>query len=246
MLIFEKILEMKDLMGKAIWDFYQNKSADDLLTETSISEIDELPVEYFFRDFDEMNSLEQKALELSTGKILDIGAGAGSHSLYLQNEKKLEVFALDNSPKSVEVCQLRGVKNVWCSDILDFPVQTFDTILLLMNGTGIFESLDKIDLYLEKLQSLLNENGQILIDSTDILYMYDRDEDGGVMVPADRYYGEVDYFIHYQLDTENPTKWLYLDFETFKRAAENNGLEIEKILQEEDSYLARLTKKDLN
>ena len=246
MLIFEKILEMKDLMGKAIWDFYQNKSADDLLTETSISEIDELPVEYFFRDFDEMNLLEQKALELSTGKILDIGAGAGSHSLYLQNEKKLEVFALDNSPKSVEVCQLRGVKNVWCSDILDFPVQTFDTILLLMNGTGIFESLDKIDLYLEKLQSLLNENGQILIDSTDILYMYDRDEDGGVMVPADRYYGEVDYFIHYQLDTENPTKWLYLDFETFKRAAENNGLEIEKILQEEDSYLAKLTKKDLN
>ena len=246
MLIFEKILEMKDLMGKAIWDFYQNKSADDLLTETSISEIDELPVEYFFRDFDEMNSLEQKALELSTGKILDIGAGAGSHSLYLQNEKKLEVFALDNSPKSVEVCRLRGVKNVWCSDILDFPVQTFDTILLLMNGTGIFESLDKIDFYLEKLQSLLNEKGQILIDSTDILYMYDRDEDGGVMVPADRYYGEVDYFIHYQLDTENPTKWLYLDFETFKRAAENNGFEIEKILQEEDSYLARLTKKDLN
>ena len=246
MLIFEKILEMKDLMGKAIWDFYQNKSADDLLTETSISEIDELPVEYFFRDFDEMNSLEQKALELSTGKILDIGAGAGSHSLYLQNEKKLEVFALDNSPKSVEVCQLRGVKNVWCSDILDFPVQTFDTILLLMNGTGIFESLDKIDLYLEKLQSLLNENGQILIDSTDILYMYDRDEDGGVMVPADRYYGEVDYFIHYQLDTENPTKWLYLDFETFIRVAENNGFEIEKILQEEDSYLAKLTKKDLN
>ena len=246
MLIFEKILEMKDLMGKAIWDFYQNKSADDLLTETSISEIDELPVEYFFRDFDEMNSLEQKALELSTGKILDIGAGAGSHSLYLQNEKKLEVFALDNSPKSVEVCQLRGVKNVWCSDILDFPVQTFDTILLLMNGTGIFESLDKIDFYLEKLQSLLNEKGQILIDSTDILYMYDRDEDGGVMVPADRYYGEVDYFIHYQLDTENPTKWLYLDFETFKRAAENNGFEIEKILQEEDSYLEKMKKKDLN
>lgn len=246
MLIFEKILEMKDLMGKAIWDFYQNKSADDLLTETSISEIDELPVEYFFRDFDEMNLLEQKALELSKGKILDIGAGAGSHSLYLQNEKKLEVFALDNSQKSVEVCRLRGVKNVWCSDILDFPVQTFDTILLLMNGTGIFESLDKIDFYLEKLQSLLNEKGQILIDSTDILYMYDRDEDGGVMVPADRYYGEVDYFIHYQLDTENPTKWLYLDFETFKRAAENNGFEIEKILQEEDSYLARLTKKDLN
>lgn len=236
---------MKDLMGQAIWDFYHNKSADDLLTETSISEIDELPVEYFFRDFQEMNSIEQKALELSKGRVLDIGAGAGSHSLYLQNEKKLEVLALDNSPKSIEVCGLRGLKNVLCSDILEFPSQTFDTVLLLMNGTGIFESLDRIDVYLEKLYSLLNENGQVLIDSTDILYMYDRDEDGGVTVPADHYYGEVDYFIHYKLDTEKPIKWLYLDFETFKRAAENNGFKIEKILQEEDSFLARLTKKDL-
>ena len=230
-------------MGQAIWDYYEKGKADDLLTETSISEIDELPVEYFFRDFEEMNSLEQNALELSTGKVLDIGAGAGSHSLYLQKEKKLEVLALDNSPKSIEVCELRGVKNIFCSNILDFPTQTFDTILLLMNGTGIFESLDKIDVYLEKLFSLLSENGQILIDSTDILYMYDRDEDGGVSVPANHYYGEVDYFIHYKLDTEKPIKWLYLDFETFQRAAENNGFKIEKVLQQEDSYLARLTKK---
>lgn len=234
---------MKDLMGQAIWDFYHHKSTEDLLTETSISEIDELPVEYLFRGFEEMNLVEKKALELSTGNVLDIGAGAGSHSLHLQNEKNLDVLALDISPKSIEVCGLRGVKKTLCSDILGYSGKTFDTILLLMNGTGVFQSLDKIDLYLEKLHSLLNEDGQILIDSTDILYMYDRDEDGGVMVPADRYYGEVDYFVHYKLDTEKPIKWLYLDFETFKRAAENNGFKIEKIVQDEDAFLARLSKK---
>lgn len=237
---------MKDLMGQAIWDYYQNGKAENLLTETSISEIDDLPVEYLFRDFEDMNLIEQKALELSKGKTLDIGSGAGSHSLYLQNEKGLEILALDISPKSVEVSKLRGVKNVLCSDILNFSGKTFDTVLLLMNGTGIFQSLDQIDLYLEKLYSLINQDGQILIDSTDILYMYDRDEDGGIMVPADHYYGEVDYFMHYKLDTEKPIKWLYLDFETLSRAVENNGFKIEKILQEEDSYLARLTKKDLN
>lgn len=236
---------MKDLMGQAIWDFYHYQKADDLLTETSISEIDELPVEYLFREFEEMNLIEQEALELSVGKVLDIGSGAGSHSLYLQNNRELEVLALDISSKSIEVCQLRGIKNVLHADILDYHLETFDTILLLMNGTGIFQTLDQIDIYLEKLHSLLNENGQILIDSTDILYMYDRDEDGGVSVPANHYYGEVDYFIHYKLDTEKPTKWLYLDFETLKRAVENNGFQIEKIVQEEDSYLARLTKKDL-
>jgi SAM-dependent methyltransferase len=234
---------MKDLMGKAIWDYFQNENPEDLQTETSISELDELPVEYLFRDFEEMNEIEQKALELSQGKVLDIGSGAGSHSLYLQNDMNLDVLALDISPKSVEVAKLRGVQKTICKNILDFSGDTFDTILLLMNGTGIFESLTKIDIYLKKLHSLLNENGQILIDSTDILYMFDRDEDGGVYIPANGYYGELDYTVHYKGESEDPIKWLYLDFDTLKNAAENNGFGIEKIMQDEDCYLAKLTKK---
>lgn len=234
---------MKDLIGKAIWDFYYDNDPEDLETETSISERDELPVAYLFRTFDEMNKIEQKALKLAKGKILDVGAGAGSHSLYLQNEKKLEVTALDFSPKSIEVCKARGIRNVACEDILKFDGEKFDTILLLMNGTGIFQSLNVIDVYLKKLQTLLSSNGQILIDSTDILYMFDRDEDGGVYIPADGYYGELDYYLFYKGESEVPTKWLYLDYNTLKKAAEHNGFKIEKILQEEDSYLAKLTKK---
>lgn len=234
---------MKDLMGKAIWEYYHNENPEDLQTETSISELDELPVEYLFRDFSEMNDVEKKALELSMGKVLDIGAGAGSHSLYLQNDKKLEVTALDISPKSIEVCQLRGIKNAVCENMLDFSGGTFDTVLLLMNGTGIFQSLTKIDIYLQKLSALITENGQILIDSTDILYMFDRDADGGVYIPAGGYYGELDYIVHYKEESEDPIKWLYLDFETLKKAAENNNFTIEKVMQDEDAYLARLTKK---
>ena len=233
---------MKDLMGKAIWDYYHDEDPEDLQTETSISELDELPVGYLFRDFEEMNDIEQKALEMSSGKTLDIGAGAGSHSLYLQNKRNVEVTALDISPKSIEICQLRGVKNAICENILDFSGETFDTVLLLMNGTGIFESLTKIDAYLKKLYSLLNDNGQVLIDSTDILYMFDRDEDGGVYIPAEGYYGELDYIVHYKGESENPIKWLYLDFNTLKNAAGNNGFKIEKIIKKEDSYLARLSK----
>ncbi|WP_089873095.1 class I SAM-dependent methyltransferase [Epilithonimonas hungarica] len=234
---------MKDLMGCAIWDYYHNDKPEDLQTETSISELDELPVDYLFRDFENMNKIEQKALKLSNGKVLDIGAGAGSHSLYLQNERNLEVTALDISPKSVEVCKLRGVQNVVAENMLHFSEETFDTILLLMNGTGIFQSLNVIDIYLKKLHSLLSSKGQILIDSTDILYMFDEDEDGGVYIPADGYYGELDYIVHYKGESEEPIKWLYLDFDTLKNAAENNGFKIEKVLQDEDSYLAKLTRK---
>ncbi|MPL55771.1 hypothetical protein SDC9_01253 [bioreactor metagenome] len=232
---------MKDLMGRAIWDYYYQENPEDLQTETSISELDDLPVSYLFRDYQEMNALEKKALDLSFGKVLDVGSGAGSHSLYLQNERKLEVTALDISPKSIEVCKARGIKNAICEDLLQFSEKNFDTVLLLMNGTGIFQSLEDIDQYLQKLKSLVAENGQILIDSTDILYMYDQDEDGGVLVPATGYYGELDYYLHYKGESELPMKWLYLDFDTLENAAIANGFKIQKIEQLEDSYLAQLT-----
>lgn len=234
---------MKDLMGRAIWDYYFQENSEDLQTETSISELDDLPVSYLFRDYQEMNALEKKALDLSFGKVLDVGSGAGSHSLYLQNERKLEVTALDISPKSIEVCKARGVKNAICEDLLQFSEKNFDTVLLLMNGTGIFQSLEHIDQYLQKLKSLVVENGQILINSTDILYMYDQDEDGGVLVPATGYYGELDYYLHYKGESELPMKWLYLDFDTLENAAIANGFKIQKIEQLEDSYLAQLTLK---
>ena len=234
---------MKDLMGRAIWDYFHNENPEDLQTETSISELDELPVKYLFRDFEEMNKIEKKALKLSRGKVLDIGAGAGSHSLYLQNERNLDITALDISPKAIQVCQLRGIQKAVAQNMLEFSGETYDTILLLMNGTGIFQSLKVIDIYLKKLHSLLNKNGQILIDSTDILYMFDQDEDGGVLIPANGYYGELDYIVHYKGESEDPIKWLYLDFNTLKNAAENNSFTIEKVLQDEDSYLAKLTKK---
>ena len=234
---------MKDLMGRAIWDYYYQENSEDLQTETSISELDDLPVSYLFRDYQEMNALEKKALDLSFGKVLDVGSGAGSHSLYLQNERKLEVTALDISPKSIEICKARGVKNAICEDLLQFSEKNFDTVLLLMNGTGIFQSLEDIDQYLQKLKSLVAENGQILIDSTDILYMYDQDEDGGVLVPATGYYGELDYYLHYKGESELPMKWLYLDFDTLENAAIANGFKIQKIEQQEDSYLAQLTLK---
>ena len=234
---------MKDLMGRAIWDYYYQENSEDLQTETSISELDDLPVSYLFRDYQEMNALEKKALDLSFGKVLDVGSGAGSHSLYLQNERKLEVTALDISPKSIEICKARGVKNAICEDLLQFSEKNFDTVLLLMNGTGIFQSLEHIDQYLQKLKSLVAENGQILLDSTDILYMYDQDDDGGVLVPATGFYGELDYYLHYKGESELPMKWLYLDFDTLENAAIANGFKIQKIEQLEDSYLAQLTLK---
>lgn len=232
---------MKDLFGKAILDYQTNNYPQDLITETSISEADEMAVSYLFRNFEEMPKLEQKALQLSRGKILDVGCGAGSHALYLQ-EKGFDVTAIDISENAVKACKLRGLKKVKVKDLASITNEKFDTILLLMNGTGIFGTLEKCGSYLLKLKSLLNENGQILIDSSDIIYMFDEDEDGGKWIPSDGYYGELTFTVQYKGETEETFPWLYLDYNTLQNACFANDLQCELILEGEHfDYLAKIT-----
>jgi len=238
---------MKDLFGKAILDYQTNNSPEDLITETSISETDEMSVAYLFRNFSAMPKIEQKALELSKGKVLDVGCGAGSHSLYLQNERNLEVVSIDISKNAIQACQLRGLKNAKVEDLMEMDSETkFDTILLLMNGTGIFGKLKNTPTFLHKLKSLLSPNGQILIDSSDIIYMFDEDESDdsevGYWIPGNvDYYGEVTFTISYKNETEETFDWLYLDYNTLQNAAIDNGLNCELIQEGEHfDYLARL------
>lgn len=232
---------MKDLFGKAILDFQTNNNPENIITETSISDEDEMEVSYLFRNYDEMPQLEKTALNLCKGTILDVGCGAGSHSLYLQNEKNLVVKAIDISETAVRACELRGVKNVEAVDVLELSDVKYDTILLLMNGTGIFGTLSEISKYLIKLKSLLAPNGQILIDSSDLIYMFDDAEDGGKWIPDNGYYGELTFTITYKNETEDSFPWLYLDYNTLQNAAYANGLQCELIEEGENyDYLARL------
>ena len=234
---------MKDLFGKAMYDFQTNNSPENIITETSISEEDEMSVDYLFRSYNEMPKLEQKALQLAFGKTLDVGCGAGSHSLSLQNDRNLDVTSIDISEKAIETCKLRGVNNAEVKNILDFDGEKFDTIISLMNGVGIFGKLDNCNKYLSKLKSLLNPGGQILLDSSDIIYMFDEDEDGGKWIPSNNdYYGELVFNISYKGEKEEPFDWLYLDYNTLQNAAIANGLKCELVLEGEHfDYLARLS-----
>lgn len=231
---------MKDLFGQALLDYQNGKFTEDIITSTSISEEDILPVSYLFRGFEDMPGLEQKALELARGTVLDVGCGAGSHSLYLQN-KGVQVKAIDISKEAIEVCKLRGVKHAELKDIKE-ETETFDTILMLMNGTGIFQTLKQVPKYMKHLKSLLKPGGQILVDSTDIKYMYE-DDDGGFWIDAySNYYGELDYFISYKGEKENPMKMLYLDFNTLKSACKIADLQCELVLEGDHyDYLARIS-----
>jgi len=183
--------------------------------------------------------LEQTALKQSKGSVLDVGCGAGSHSLYLKS-KGLNVKSIDISEGAIKTCQLRGLEHAQVLDVMD-ETQTFDTLLLLMNGSGIFQSLAHTPFVLKHLKTLLNPNGQILIDSSDIKYMYEEDDGGFWMDTNKEYYGELDYTVRYK-DEEATFSWMYLDFERLKIACDQIGLQCELVKQGPHyDFLAKLT-----
>ncbi|ADV47910.1 Methyltransferase type 11 [Cellulophaga algicola DSM 14237] len=232
-----------DILGTAVLDFQNGNYTTDIKTYSSLDEEDIIPVPYLFRSYKEMPLLEKKALELAKGAILDVGCGAGSHSLYLQENGK-NVTALDSSNGAIEVCKARGIKNTICTDLYNYKGEKFDTILLLMNGIGLAGKLNQVNKFLTQLKSFLNPGGQILLDSSDILYMFDPDEDGGYWIPEVEYYGEVSFEMEYKSNKSESFNWLYLDYNTLQRAAVANNLECELIKEGEHfDYLAKLTLK---
>ena len=232
---------INDPMGAAIRDYQNNGKASRLRVLSSMFDEDEMPVAHLFRTFNQMPRLEQKALSMAKGRVLDIGAGAGCHALALQ-ERGLEVKAIDISPLSCEVMKERGVKDVECVNLFNPQLQgKYDTLLLLMNGTGIAGKLNRLSMLLNRLKELLAEGGQILIDSSDLKYIYEN-EDGSMDIDLNApYYGEVDYQMQYKNVKGEPFDWLYTDPMLLASISKQCGLNCE-IVEEGENYdfLARL------
>lgn len=231
----------RDIFGKALIDFQNGSYSEDILTYSSLGEKDVLPLPYLFRDYDAMPIIEQKALDLCRGTVLDVGCGSGSHCLHLQ-KKGFEVTGLDASEGAVTVAKLRGVRDVIHSNIFDYSGIKFDTILLLMNGIGIAGRLNELDRLMTLLKSMLNPGGQILLDSSDIIYMFELDQDGGYWIPNNgKYYGEVEFGMTYKGLKSDPFNWLYLDYKNLEERAEQHNFSCEMICEGPHyDYLARL------
>jgi len=230
-------------MGAAILDYQKSGKAHRLRVLSSMFEDDEMPVGHLFRTWKDMPELERKALTPASGKVLDVGAGAGCHALHLQNDGK-DVKAIDISPLSCEAMRLRGIKDVECINLFNSSLSKgYDTILLLMNGTGIAGKLANLPALFDRLKELLNHGGQILIDSSDLKYVYEN-EDGSFDINLNgAYYGEVDYQMFYNGIKGESFDWLYVDYPLLKTIAESRGLSVELIAEGDHyDYLAKITK----
>ena len=233
----------KDPMGRAIFDYFHTKKASKLRVFSSMFYEDEIPVPTLFRTYEEMPIQEQKAIELCHGRVLDVGAGSGCHSIILK-ERGMNVVAIDISELSIEVMKERGIdaRNINYFD--ETFNEKFDTILFAMNGIGIVGKIDNLDEFFRSAKRLLSPGGQILLDSSDIKYVF-MDEDGGMDIDlAAGYYGEIDYKMRYKNITGEQFDWLYIDFDTLSMYAEEHGFCCEKCIDGEHyDYLARITLK---
>lgn len=227
-----------DVFGEALQDYFQGRLEEPLILHNSYGDPEEMPVEVFFRDEEDLPGLEKYALGACRGKILDIGAGAGSHALILQ-ERNHDVTALEISVAGAQIMRQRGVDKVINADILSYTGQKFDTLLLMMNGIGLVETLKGLRHFLRHARTLLHPDGQLLMDSSDITYLY---ED---LPRPDHYYGEIRYQYEYKNTRGSWFGWLYADQETLFEIAQSEGWLAQVIYEnDDDQYLARLIMTD--
>jgi SAM-dependent methyltransferase len=228
------ITAQKDPLGTAIVNFFETGKNTDIIVESDIADDDIIPSEYFFRSYEQMPQIEKDALKLCKGKVLDVGAAAGCHSLYLQ-DKGIDVTAIEISELCCQAMKQRGVKNVITGNFFNYSEDIYDTILLLMNGIGIAGSLTGLEILLMKANQLLKKGGSIIFDSSDIDYMY-YDEDGSKLINLNSaYYGELSYRMRYKSIIGDLFQWLFIDFDTLAPIAKNMGFN-PKLLKKGDHF----------
>ena len=231
-----------DPMGRAIADYHATGRAARLRVFSPMFDEDEIPVETLFRPSDEMPVIEQEALRLAAGAILDVGAGAGCHSLALQDMGK-HVTAIDISPLAVATMRERGVNDVREQDFFTLDGR-YDTILMLMNGIGIVGSLSRMPEFFMQVDRLLTPGGQLLCDSSDICYIFE-DENGFIdLTGINGYYGELTYQMQYKGVKGDPFPWIFIDPETLREQALAHGFDCEVVSRGAHyDFLARITRK---
>lgn len=234
----------KDPLGNALLDYYhQPDDALELIVKSPDFKDDVISVKHFFRDYDDMPKIEKLAISECSGSILDVGSGAGCHSMALQNQG-FHVTALEASPGAINVLIKRGINNIIHQNIYQVKNKKFDTILMLMNGIGIAGTPAGAETLLLHMKSLLQPDGRIIFDSSDLIYLFDGRSDDINRELDVNYYGIVQYQMQYKKTEGEPFYWLYLDEQGLITLARKTGYTVEILYRDRHyAYLAKLAIK---
>jgi len=192
---------------------------------------------------DGLPELDRIAIELCAGKVLDLGAGAGSHSLAIQ-DRGLDVTSVDISAKAVEVMSRRGCNNARVGDLFDRYSEPFDTVFVILN-IGIVQNLDGLARFLKHLDALLCDNGRFITDSIDPRDSEDESyrKYTQAKIAKGRYLGERTLRIEYKNQISDWFEWMHIDQETLERYVHEAGYSMESLGNDGKRYLVAITKR---
>jgi len=155
----------RDAYGQQLLAQYQNKVPTVEIIERDDGYIDTgSDPGLYFSEYEQWSPIEKRAIELATGRILDVGCGAGRHALYLQS-KGFDVTGIDDSPGAIEVCKLRGLNKAIVrpiNQIDEFAPNSFDTIIMLGNNFGLFGDAENAGAILKKMNQITAPDARII------------------------------------------------------------------------------------
>ena len=233
--------------GLALLDYIHGSTSETINLERDDGYSEEMPINIYFRKPSDFYPHEHTALDLCFGKILDIGAGTGIHSLVLQ-ERGFKVTAIDISPEAVKVMEHLGVKDAQCINIYDFNSGLFDTLLLLGRGIGLTGDLIGLNRFLNHCKKILNPGGQLLLNSFDVrkTKIPEHIKYHESNLKANKYIGEIRFRLIYKEHVGDYFNWLHLDYQTLSGHAKKSGWISDIIAEEDDGhYLAKLSLTNL-
>jgi 2-polyprenyl-3-methyl-5-hydroxy-6-metoxy-1,4-benzoquinol methylase len=229
--------------GQSLIDFYDGDTSAKIVVHRDDGLRSDLSMGGFFRTPTDFSPLEEAAMQLCRGHVLDVGAGAGCHSLALQ-DRGIRVLAIDVSPHATEIMLRRGVREVQCIDVFEYRGGPFDTLLMMGHGIGMVEDLSGLDRFLGHAHELLKPDGQIVLDSLDVRCTDDARhlayQEANRL--AGRYLGEIRMHFTYKEQKGPAFGWLHVDSETLTDHAETASWSCQVVYREANGdYLARLT-----
>ncbi|MFX1488774.1 MAG: class I SAM-dependent methyltransferase [Promethearchaeota archaeon] len=237
-------LKSMEPFGLALKEYYEGNLQAKVIFHRDDGHQDDYYVSHCFRSSSDFSPIEKYAISLCQGKVLDLGAGVGPHSLELQ-KMGLDVWAIDISSHACDIMKKRGVKNVRCTNVYDLDERNFDTILLMGRAIGFVEDLTGLELFLTHSKRLLNPEGIILLDSIDVrltevpehLAYHERNRKLG------RYFGEIDLQMEYNGIYGEKFKLLHINPETLIKSAQEVSMSCEILSKEENgNFLAKVSK----
>lgn len=228
----QKKFSALDPFGNALLAYWRGNKSIQLTHEYKSGRKVSIPVSVFFRSVKDFYTTEN-AFTYCRGRILVVGAGTGVHALELERQG-YEVTAIEVNSQAVQIMKERGVKDIRQCDFFEFSKGLYDTILMLGHNIGICETVDRIEILLQKCQSLLKHGGQLLVNSVE-------ESESSEVINHNGYPGEQEFRLSYEGNIGPWMHWLHVDFETLSSKALECGWSTEKLVGDRGGgFLARL------